>query len=1642
LVSTNYTTLADWQAALSGLTHVTGKDANSVSTNPNYASDTDLTPNAAFLDGAATALTAVTTDIDGVTRGTPPDIGAKEFEATGANVALLSISRPPVPFTAGTYPVEVEIENRGGDPLTSATINWTVNGVAQTAYSWTGSLATGASETVQIATFDYQPVTLYELTAIAADPNGTTDIDLSDNATTVLDVHALLALSSYGIGGTGDAFANFTEAVSALNFGGVASTSGGVTFSVASGTYTERISIGEFPNSSCSIPIVFESASGDSTDVVLEYSGQAALDDGLGTSTFDYVVQVNGADGITFRNMTLRVPNVPGNGDVVEVLNDADCLTLEGNVIEYLGTSGNYAIHSVPPSSVAGNNDDHVYRNNVVSSTNGIAIYKYGFGTSTEADQETGLLIEGNEVSSGTSFGIHFLYQSGAVIRDNVVNSRNYAIYPFLAYGGSGGTVISGNTLTVNQENAIGLYVQSIYGAFEISGNRVLVENGSQGISANSINSTTSTERGLIANNFVTVLEDDNSGTNYGIFIGGSQEYVDVYYNSVLMRGSGVTSISYALYNTISGSSSEVNIVDNILANEFTNGVALYVPSTSTSYPFNSDHNDLYAPNGSVGRLVSTNYTTLADWQAALSGLTHVTGKDANSVSIDPVFVSSTDLHVEAIGLNGAATPLTAVTTDIDGETRDPVEPDIGADEFVASGGDAGLLAISAPSVPFTAGSNDVAVELLNNSAEDLTSVTINWAVDGTAQTPYEWTGTLASGTSVEVIIGSFNFVFGNAYDITASTSSPNGLEDSNPANDAAELLNIYPAPDQPAYTIGGTSPDFTTIGDAVTAISNSGVTASVAFNIRDGVYNEQLVIPAIPNAAAERTVTFQSESGDSTAVEINFASNQSSPENYVVLLNNASFVNFRQLTLRGIENGRGRVLVFEGGAEGNVFDGLVLNNQQIGGGGGSQNALVYFFNIPFTNVSFTNSLFLNGSYGLFLNVSNTALASSNVVIDNNIFTDQSLGAIWLQAMDGPVIANNQIDDIETLTSSSYAGIEMNQGNTSFAITSNKINVFTGDYGIIFRNGNDSPASDPGLIANNFIYMGEDNFGRGLQFGSDDYVNVYYNSIHTTGTTTTSSVTPLFINGGSNLNFRNNIFANSGGGYAAYFNSTTAVASSVHNNYYTTGSNLAFWQGNRATLASLRTISGDEANSLAVDPVFQSDTELYIGQVQLQGAAQPIAGITTDIDGEPRDENNPDIGADEFSTAGSGVNLLGTISLQGRPAPPNNQWITPLTVELYSEGATEPFITYDVTTDASGGFSITDAVAFAGNYVIRVKNFHSLANAVSVTLAEGTNTINLGELQEGDANDDNAVEVQDFSILSAAFFTVSGDPDFDGRTDFNEDDAVSIVDFSLLSGNFFETGDVVTSTSFTDLQNLNARTTNSWSAMSTGEVYLKTIQPTENMTLGSTFDLPVYVIAGKQEIDGAEVHLDFDTNVLRVREVIGSDKLPMELLNGYDNDKGMIDFAAGAFSNLPKGDIALFTVKFEVVGYSEESLVSFLYDEEWSSSEVAYAGKSLLGGVFDSVIKQLQCEDCAYNITDVNAYPNPNAGVFKLDIPEAYQRDIIVTGADGRRVHTIKKDSYSGQQIEIDLSAQPSGVYLIHLGDDKERKTLRIQKIE
>nr|MBA2746942.1 immunoglobulin domain-containing protein [Flavisolibacter sp.] len=177
-----------------------------------------------------------------------------------------------------------------------------------------------------------------------------------------------------------------------------------------------------------------------------------------------------------------------------------------------------------------------------------------------------------------------------------------------------------------------------------------------------------------------------------GILLNSTQTGINLYYNSIHLYGNTLNETGAMSAGIYLGAGSVANIKNNIVVNNLgltgTDGhgsVAIFLASANTQLADVNYNNYFVAPTGTgvknIGQVAGTGSATLTAWVTA-------SGKEANSMNIQPVFVSNTDLHLNPAsneGLSNKGTPIGGIATDYDGDTRSTSTPDPGADEFLST---------------------------------------------------------------------------------------------------------------------------------------------------------------------------------------------------------------------------------------------------------------------------------------------------------------------------------------------------------------------------------------------------------------------------------------------------------------------------------------------------------------------------------------------------------------------------------------------------------------------------------------------------------------------------------------------------------------------------------------------------------------------------------------------------------------------------------------------------------------------------------------------------------------------------------------------------------------------------------------------
>ncbi|HRI45295.1 MAG TPA: hypothetical protein PLL78_04110 [Fimbriimonadaceae bacterium] len=157
-----------------------------------------------------------------------------------------------------------------------------------------------------------------------------------------------------------------------------------------------------------------------------------------------------------------------------------------------------------------------------------------------------------------------------------------------------------------------------------------------------------------------------------------------------------------------------------------------------------------------------------------------------------------------------------------------------------------------------------------------------------------------------------------------------------------------------------------------------------------------------------------------------------------------------------------------------------------------------------------------------------------------------------------------------------------------------------------------------------------------------------------------------------------------------------------------------------------------------------------------------------------------------FESSAANPTISGTVDLQDWTATLAGQMVR---FEITAAGGGPVLQTTDTALDGTGAYSFGTSLS-PGLYDIYAKGSHWLRRASFGVTLTGSGVSGLGySLFNGDCDEDNEVAIGDYSLLSTAFGSSPGDPNWDPMTDLNGDDEVTIGDYAILSGNFGMIGD-------------------------------------------------------------------------------------------------------------------------------------------------------------------------------------------------------------------------------------------------------------
>ncbi len=1119
------------------------------------------------------------------------------------NAAAISVDSP-VNYCPGSQTITASIGNAGNNQINSVMVNWELNGVLKTPVSYTSLLDTvGGSgnsiASVTLGTENFLADSLYNIKVWTSMPNGVADTS-NINDTTVYSSKASLS-GVYTLDAnsapSGTNFISFSDFSSALSTFGVC---GPITLNVAalSGPYIEQVN--------------FDGINGTSTNTITINGNGEALTFASSSSTDRAVLNFQNSSFISIDDLFIDASG--GTYGYGVYLNNSNDISITNSIISTDASStssffcGVVVSGSMTSQSTATNFDNFTFSGNTVIGGY-YALTLYG----TSASPSTNVVVEDNVFQDFYYYGPRFYYTDGLSFQRNDITRANRTasstMYGFYSF--------RNESMVVNR-NAI----HNLFDGITTSTSTCYPFYNSNDVPVG--------KEAVIMNNLIYNI--NHNGTIYAMYDLGSDN--NLYYNNIISLdntgATGGTTRGYYQSSASSGSAFQNNIISITRGGTGTkHGIYLNgSPSAATN-------NNVY-----IGSASGTNYygyaganrTTLADYQTA--------GVGANDVEGDPLFVDITldDYQPTNLSLNAAGFSAPQVVEDFNGSPRVVTANDIGAFKISSPALDVAASSIDI-ATPFCAGNENVSVTVSNNGSAQVTSLTINWSIDGVGQTPINYTTLIdtigsVAGNSAQILLTNYSFSANTPVTFEAVVSGVNAttVPDAFPGNDTTSLT--AGASISGVFTLDGSiapgATNFVSFSDLASSLNSFGVCGPVTVNVAQGVYFESLNLSNVIGTSSTNTITIDGADSSGTLLSFDGVGGFGA-----ISIEGADYVTIKNMTIEHTGT-TGAALITANANH------ISVENSVLSVDTNSTSSLLYPISLSASTSSHTtgsisdyfslsNSISKGGYYGIRAYGAN-GNPIKGVSLINNEFTQQYYYGIYFYYTDSVDIINNHIDITDRANTFADGGYVYYTNNFDFSGNT----IFAPDYGVYFYDfGNYNPTTRGNVIANNMIYSATD---YALYTYYVNSVDMFHNTL--VSNSSSFPAVQLYSNASypmSGYDVRNNIFY-SNGSFALRTNySDTMFTALDYNNYYTTGSSLLSINSvTHANLSSYTTANAlFNANTLEGDPQFLNyPLDLHVLGSLVNDMGDNTVGITIDIDGDARPASGStvvDMGADEFS---------------------------------------------------------------------------------------------------------------------------------------------------------------------------------------------------------------------------------------------------------------------------------------------------------------------------------------------------------------------------------------------------------------------------
>lgn len=615
-------------------------------------------------------------DVDNV-----PDVDAKISFDPALDTAVIA--------SCDVTSMNVVLENMGANNINDYTLRYKIdNGSWQQTTGNAAGLPLGYSRTVPLLSTHLTPGR-HTVTGVVRVTNDT----VTSNDTIVRTFNVRFCAGTYQVGScAGSDYPTLAAAIDTLHNAGVA---GNVFFDLCPQTFNEQVNIGNIPGTSRSAKVTFRTIPGSTQMAKIQHTP---------SNTSNYVLSVNGSDWVIFDSIYFYGNYTTGSGNNIFAnvanVSGSKNVTFRNSVLRSKKTTASTTNANI---FVLGDGNHYINIENCLLDSGYYAV------RSLNNNKSDNISVTNCDITNFWYQGVYLRNTDTITISDDSI---------------AAGVSVAGKPLT-------GIYLANAFHANVQRNFIFMIDNatgGKRGICIMNCRGT-NLDRVNLYNNMISLNGSAVASlVPSAIWVDSLSKYVNVYYNSgrLYAGANQATTRTFSVQN-----SSQVHVLNNIFDNE-SKGYAAYVAIDTCVSSFN--YNDYWSnaePNPNTGA------RKFVRWGAAdvpyLDSLRILSGKDINSLELDPLFFGPRDLRLRIGILAERAQYNPDVTTDVYANIRPQIpQPTIGCYEFnsVRVVHDVAVATIIDPFVPaVTSGANAV----VNNIETDSIMVRASFFNNGTS---------------------------------------------------------------------------------------------------------------------------------------------------------------------------------------------------------------------------------------------------------------------------------------------------------------------------------------------------------------------------------------------------------------------------------------------------------------------------------------------------------------------------------------------------------------------------------------------------------------------------------------------------------------------------------------------------------------------------------------------------------------------------------------------------------------------------------------------------------------------------------------------------------------------------------------------